>query len=879
MEPSAEPAPASDLARDLVEVHTSVTPLTYGARSLAEGRLPPYLADREPLRTVTARQLPDGDDLGGPIHEEHNLAVNPTPPSDADGWIDVLVPATPDGEMGRLLDLKLRDGKVNFQPGPLDQAILGATTWFVRRAVRGDRDQALVVQLPRGQHDVAMLIGFAVQLLRLHALDRGRGTAEAFRGSVLMSAMDTGVQARLDTLGLPGTPLNGLAAALKVCRVRADGRLVTDEGSTVPFRPGRARMLYHNTRVGWPTLTREGDGFAVVDRTSIGNPDTYSHALRWASDHGVRRWIVVADLADEEAVRRLEDQGIQATVLPVVAETIDALQRNLGTSDTFTLLSTNAIAWQPRPDVRVEQCEATELDKLLRHSYGLLARARQIDAEFPPQLVSVARLLAGVSRCADRVLSYNQAAVEDHRARSLKSEANVLARRGDRFSGGAKFRVFGQTSWAQLRDSALQAYRLLQEQEPKYHQLIGLIDLLLREQDEPIRIRTASRAAARGLTATLRDEHPAWLHGERVTVLPWSQVMPWATGPITDVLVAPPPRYRAGLLFSGESTRRFVLAYPSEVALLRSAYEEAAARSSEDLEEFCRRLSLDVAPRVTALCSPDVPVEATVTGNSTRDVTIDFERALLGARLLADVAEDEEPVEPMARTGRLFEATVPLLPVQLASGGTWWLSPDAPVETLIGEKYHHRLASQLRAGDQVIVPRGDGREALFSRLVAAAHRGADVTLLDTLLGRFRRACVEAYNKAGQNWAELNRRLDAAGCNATTQARAWADGSTIAPADPEDVRIVAELAGDSGLASGWQEVATIAQELRRLHQKVGHLISRALVDLSRGDGDNLRKVEELLGDRAEVLDEFILDQVTSVGPAQQRPESDMGMIDG
>lgn len=817
---------------------------------------------------------------GSPDELVRSILVEDEDASDA--WVNVLVPPRPDRELEKLLDLKLKDGPEGFQPGPLDQALLGSVCWFVRRHVPHGAKQALVIQLPRGRHDVAMLIGFAVQVLRLHALSQPhrQGAAEAFAGSVFVSAMDTGVQSRLDEIGLPGTGLQGLAEALRVFRVRADGRLVTPQKATVPYRTERNRMLYHNIRVGYPELRGEADGFAIIDRTSIRNLDTFQRTLDWTDQHEARRWIVVCELGDHEPIDALESAGVGTVVLPVVPEVITTLRENLGTGRPFTALSTNALAWQPRPDVRVEIVEAETLDERLRHSYGMLAQARQIGEDMPPQLVSVARLLAGISRCADRVSAYNQAAVEDHRSRSLRTSVKLLERRGDTFRGGGPWRRFGQTSWARLRDYALQAYEQLVQHEPKYHALINVIDRLLREDHRmAVRVRTSSRAAARSLRGTLGGEHPNWIRSGKVTVEPWSALLPWATSPVTDILVAPPPRYLAPLLFSGEATRRIILTYPSEVQLVARAYEDEATASTQALENFCQKLHISTAPAVAVLCAPSVP--ATLRSSRVSQPaspSVDLKRALEGARMLADVDEEQEEV-PRSSTGRasLFEEAVTLLPVALASGVTWWLEKDAAVETLIGEKYHHRLAHQLQAGDQVIVPRGEGREALFSRLVAAAHRDADVMTLDLLLGRFRRACVEAHRRAGNNWAELTRQLERAGCSATTQARQWADGSTIAPADPEDVKRVAQLAGDTVLSEGWAEVATIARELRGLHQRVGHLISGAMADLASGGGPNLQRIEEELGDRAEVLDEFVIDTVKAVGAASTRPASDSGMI--
>jgi hypothetical protein len=66
---------------------------------------------------------------------------------------------------------------------------------------------------------------------------------------------------------------------------------------------------------------------------------------------------------------------------------------------------------------------------------------------------------------------------------------------------------------------------------------------------------------------------------------------------------------------------------------------------------------------------------------------------------------------------------------------------------------------------------------------------------------------------------------------------------------------------------------MATELRRLHRELGRVLSGAIAEAASGrSGENLRKLSELCGgiDPAEVLEEFELRQIRSVGGPRSRP---------
>ena len=65
------------------------------------------------------------------------------------------------------------------------------------------------------------------------------------------------------------------------------------------------------------------------------------------------------------------------------------------------------------------------------------------------------------------------------------------------------------------------------------------------------------------------------------------------------------------------------------------------------------------------------------------------------------------------------------------------------MEALVADKVTYLRPHDLRPGMVVVVPRGEGREELFSRLVAAAHQREDMQAFEVLFRRWRDACWEA----------------------------------------------------------------------------------------------------------------------------------------
>ncbi|QBI19632.1 hypothetical protein ER308_08755 [Egibacter rhizosphaerae] len=184
----------------------------------------------------------------------------PLHPDRDDDWVDELLgyEGPPDYTVAALRELRLRDDGADVWLGALDQVLAALTCWLARLRVRHGATAALHVQLPRGAHEVAAMLGIFAQLARLRSTLDGARREPPFHGSVTVIGMDSALQRRLRRVSLHNV---GLAEGLAVHRVRSDGQLVDPSGAIVPYRVGRQRMLYLNTRVGYPPCRASATGW------------------------------------------------------------------------------------------------------------------------------------------------------------------------------------------------------------------------------------------------------------------------------------------------------------------------------------------------------------------------------------------------------------------------------------------------------------------------------------------------------------------------------------------------------------------------------------------------------------------------------------------
>jgi len=773
-------------------------------------------------------------------------------------WVDSLL--TGDELVGKLADARLNGPDGAASPGPGDQTIARTVIDFLKERSRGH----LVIQLPRGANDVALLCGLTVQLTRSAELrSQNFDSMAAFSGPVVVVGTDTAVQRRLRTIDLKGARFGGgLAEGLSACRVRADGDVVTATDQILPVDAVDRPLLYLNTRVGWPEISVH-DGVGILDRTSL-SPDAYKAALGWITRRA-SRVITISDLGDPITWDILEESGVSAEAFQLTPAVVDDIFYVLGTGQGVTSLSTNPLfsrgperrpAWNP--DFEIELIDHDEISEIIRSAFGALAAAPS--GGRPPYLFRAAsQLLSILIRCPTGIADYAQAAALDYpRTKPPRPLADVVERRQPDFHG--PWRAFAATHWAGLRQAVLSLYRLVGENNPKADRLMFAVDRLRREHPSArIRVRTPNSVS---VPVTKRALEGAGLLDGRIEVESMSARTPWMSADI-EVWVGTPSWAQLAHILGAESPAKVGVLYTAEASLLTRRTEQLLERINKLQDDFKATHELSDVPHDQVEWRFRTPVRPTI---RFVDPSVDFDRIVERASELMSGIDDEAREVGSERTaGELAR----LIPLRFEDGTIWWVDPERAVGSVVNGKYHHVLVTELRPGDQVVVPRGEGRDEIFSRLVQAARGAGDMRELDILLGRFRSACLKLWKTCGENWVAVRRRLEEAGAHATTQCRAWAQGTTIAPEEPRDVRLIGELVGDSRLVEGWAAVASVAQEIRRVHQRLGHAISNALSEVLEGTiGPNIRKIQDLLGDDAvEALDEFAVKRLEDIGAKQ------------
>lgn len=771
-------------------------------------------------------------------------------------WVDALLPPELPPSIDRLVGRAFADGKSEFRLGPADQLLAALILHLLRSPADG---RHLVLALPRGRHDVSILCGFLAQLIRAQAWKESGGRdSAAFTGPVVVVGRDTAVQQRLSRVRLRGTSLrDNMAGAVSACRVRADGRIVEADGTLTSYEGGGSRLLYLNSRVGWPALDAI-DGFGVIDRTTLANDQAYQTAIQWVRKR-CSRSLTLADLADPDVEHLVENSGLTPMTLHVTSALLADLHHILGGGKGASPMTTNGLLdWSPEIDIH--RVSAPELDRALRTGYGALAAARSVGTKYPSAVRIASRLLTAVSSCVVDIGDYGKAVSEDPWLYSPRSMARTLERRTPNFSG--PWRSFGTTDAAKLRTAALAAYAELQRHNPKREALLDAIDLVRRRTPAArILIRTPNRVAKRVL---LEELSAAAVLDGRMDVAAWSERKGWRENQI-EIWPALPPWSHRPLLHSAEAQKYILLAYDGEVRALSMIVSIISDRWTERIRATSEWLGI---PTPTHVWSLPVDFGEAPAPSSAESVSleVDFDRIVARATEVIDAVGEDRLKSTVGQQSELVE----LIPVELTDGSIWWLAENDAVGVLIRGSYKHRLVGDLQIGDLVVVPRGEGREELFSRLVEALHGTDDVRDLEFMLARFRRACKAIYEDADKNWAEAQRRLNQAGAAATSQLKQWASGDTIAPAEATDVQVVARLAKDTDLESGWQRISAIASEVRGLHIRLGKVISRALAEAIDGSGSHVDEVTSALGSEAaaEILDEFVVCEIAHVG----KPES-------
>lgn len=802
-------------------------------------------------------------------------------------YLDVLVPPAPDPSdlIERLHKLGVRDAGKHVHFGPLDEA----TLHLVELALT-DTARNLTLELPRGKHDLAVMIGIYVQLMRLGA--RMRGPADSptnFLGSVVVIGLNTNLTERLRRIRIANESLSG---ALRAQRVRADGSVVDLAGTISPAQAWSDGLLYLNTSLGWPSLPGVQPGVVVIDRGSFSNPETLDRALTWCQQQTATRIIVLNTLGDappkvlDDSTRWLRwgwTPGLRADV-----------RHELGCRDSCGPLSTNPLLEVPVQPIGAALYRAPALSQLRRRCLGGIAAARKTRQPFPKQIADAVRLVNLLGGMWGNVSTANVWAVADGRGVSAATLARSLRdARGEDLRG--PWSAFRETQWPDLRRNALALHDLLAEYNPRLDVLAEVLDWALANRPgTQLVVRTNGRSAAGALLQDLLGEHPRFnaLNSDdpgpaQLSVLPYSTKLAWTTTPAIEFHVGVPAPWRRSALLTGEASEQVVVVDTDERAWLDTVVNSVDDEWSSALAVSAEVLHLAPPPtaHLTATRTVFGPLAIDGRGEDAEldDValpTLDMSR--LFAAISAAVAQVEQPEPGSAGdTGTMVGRPTLARPVVLEPGDRLiWLPCEGEVEVLSGARYCAMPVADLTAGLSLVMPRGESRDALYRRLLLAAHKDVDVMAVELLLQNFRQGMRELHAREG-GWDDVARLLRHRGSSVQSGStcRSWATGQVIAPADPEDIRRVARMLYDDRMIvdGTWRRLALIAQELRRLHRELGRLLSAAIGEVATGrSGSNLQRLSEVCGgiDPAEIIEEFEVHQIRHVGTPASVPSGQL-----
>ena len=704
-------------------------------------------------------------------------------------WVDDLIP--PGTEqlpiLSRICSTQITDAGTLVYLGAVDQSCAG----LAYQLLQTQPGTGLVVQFPRGRHELAVLLGCVVQLMRLARRVTSDAASTSFDGPVVIIGTDTLVHERLARIRIANQPSH---LALLAGRIRSDGRIVASDGELHENVPDG--LLYLNTRVGWPRLLRGlNAGVVIIDRSTFSSPSILDRALAWAHEHRARHVIVVAEIGDENTIE----------------QTKSALDQQL-------------CVW-PWTAVRPSSTYIEDTSARIRVALGIAARLQR---EFPPSLQTARRLFYGLIQLTGHVETYNLHASLDHRTSALSSlRHRIESERDPRVE--AEWSTYYMSRWTDLRLDLLDLYRLIEQDNPKLLGVALAIEWLRdKHSTAPICIRVSSEAAGMALADDMEELVPEWpIDGKSITWRSWSERLEWNADERFETLPASPPPSRAGLLWSVEASQQMLVLYDFELASVTRRVEHSNELSIERLNHCCDRLGLGSLPPLTASAKIDEVINFDPGSRERPGVDLDVDLDVM----FFD-PEDDTGASSEHSAAEVDPATV--IPIVLEPDGSRWLiRHDAQVETLKAQRVVYLPVDSVKPGMTVVVPQGDGREELFARLVTATHQSQDLQAFDVLFVRWRDACRTAYRDAG-SWEVLGQRMHAEGCLVTSQSpRTWATGEVIGPEDPEDIRRIGKLAGDPLVERQYRRIDAAVRQVRSLHMRLGSLLNAAMTDAISG----------------------------------------------
>lgn len=780
-----------------------------------------------------------------------------------DSIVSALLPNASDPVFEEMANATFIDNGVAVRVSPVDQLLMA----FARRLLT---DRTLggtgVVQLPRSKHRSALLLAITSHLLC-------RRPPARLDGPVVLIALDVDLATQLRSLSVANHRRMGLSTGnpLSAHRLTRMGDLVPVIGSDVGT--ANTSLVYFNTRNGRPILDCRPP-LVILDATSVNTPSARANAIEWALDHHAAAIIAVGDIGDDSLIQSVSDAAVVPTVLAINETITQALVDELGRGErTLSTLSSMGVLWRTPPRVHLRRAGDDETNEAVTKAFGTFAFKPA--GPLPVELALPLNLLRNGTRLAARVNDYRTACTNNPRP----GEMPLLRMLERSTTMPAAWRHWETANLGALKTAVKHLWRELEADNPKLRELWRALERLHRDGVETVVIRCHSRAAAEATRASLSsgardpEQEALWdLIKENVTVTTSKERFP-AGSFDAQILTGAPPPWMLSSLVGIEATETHVLVYEAEEAILRRQAQRWAEGSESWQRAACRTLGAAAPAAPTSPVPPPV-VAATPTtlrplnvpGLSLTDV-LDA-----AAELLAPPERRPEPTST-AFTGSGRSC----VPVELRDGRTWWCvnegDRETPVLTLGVAGHENRPIRDLRPGERIIVPAGEGTESIHARLVTASRTSNDdVHSLDLILSQFRAAARQVIATSATQQAAAER-VRVAGAEAPRQLPAWAKGTTIAPREPGDVAAVFKAAGRP--CPDLLLIYAVAERLRGLNRALGRFISA--IGAGRGS-ETLNQLRALVGEAAdELLDEFVVAEVVSVGTARMVPANVAGRI--
>lgn len=171
--------------------------------------------------------------------------------------------------------------------------------------------------------------------------------------------------------------------------------------------------------------------------------------------------------------------------------------------------------------------------------------------------------------------------------------------------------------------------------------------------------------------------------------------------------------------------------------------------------------------------------------------------------------------------------------VDLADGTSVALAADAFVSRWRASagRVDPVLATELRAGDELVLLDGDAHKTLMAKVLEVAESVPALALAGSWLSHWRSVLLAAYRDAG-SYTRLADQLAKHGCHVQAQTvRLWVIGVTLGPDDPEDIYRLGQVTTDPVLLAAHGEVARAIRTLRGAHVRLG----RRLAEMTRHIG--------------------------------------------